>query len=42
MIVARYKQIQVWETTTDSEVILIVVGSQPPSTGILGMSQREQ
>ena len=42
VIVARYKQIQVWETTTDSEVILIVVGSQPPSTGILGMSQREQ
>ena len=30
------------ETTTDAEVILIVVRTQPPSTGVLGMSHREQ
>ena len=42
VIVARHKQIQVWETTTDTDAILIVVESQPPSTGILGMSHREQ
>ena len=42
VIVARYKRIQVWETTTDTGMILIVVESQPPSTGILGMSHREQ
>ena len=29
------------ETTTDTDMILIVVESQPPSTGFLGMSHRE-
>ena len=38
VIVARWKRIQVWRTTIDSDVILIVVDAQPPSIGILGMS----